>query len=328
MYAATLFLADVYSAIALEMSCSEKMAISLRPDMRGLGNSDYKGEGKVLKKTFFKFVTSYSIIHHFFVFLGVFLLVSLMYTLLVFFCANSGQNASLVDVLAALITSDVDKLGYSKLWQSGYFAMSSVIVLVWQSVLILKFLNRPEYLLLSNVLTYYKLDYHNQSNEKEDFLVFRLVNDGYSDLYEVDIKVTYRLFDEETNTFQHYVCRVKNGKIPVLKPIMPFRIYIQTGVMNNIRNLYLDPANIHNDEAVRLNLQRVTINERPLDELIVFITGYDSQLDQTKSVSQNYKMDDIRYGKFVSINPVGGKFSDSEIFEKLDKVENSGEWAS
>ncbi len=280
----------------------------------------------MFKKVFFRFVTSYNIVHHFFVFLGVFAMLSLVYTLFVFVFANGGQNVTFVNILAALIAGDIDKFGYSKLWQSGYFAMSSVVVLVWQSVLILKFLNRPEYLLLSNVLTYYKLGRHNQSNKKEDFLVFRLVNDGYSDLYEVDIKVTYRFFDEETKTFQHYACLIKNNTIPVLSPRMPFRIYIQTGEMTNIRNLYLDPADIHKVEADALDLQRVTKKERPLDEFIVFVTGYDSQLDQTKSISWHYKMEDIRFGKFMCIDPANGGFSESEIYEKLDKVENNGEW--
>ncbi len=253
-------------------------------------------------------------------------MLSLVYAILIYAFAAGGHDKNILDILVALITGDIDQFGYAKLLQSGYFAIISVIGLVWQSVLILKLLNRPEYLLLSDVLSYYPLDYHNKSNKKEDFLVFRLVNIGYSDLYEVEISVTYRFFDQDTQTFQHYACTVKNHAIPVLSPNMPFRIYIQTGVMINIRNLYLDPAGIHTIEAEELGLTAVTKSGRPNDEFIVFVTGYDSQLDQTKSISRHYRVRNIKYGKFVSIEPVDGIFTESEINEKLDKVETNGAW--
>jgi len=280
----------------------------------------------LLKKAFFKFVTSYNVIHHFLFFAGIFSIMSLLYATAIYVMSVDHYAKSIPDIVGALITGDINKIGYSKLLQSGYFAMSSVVVLVWQSVLILKLLNRPEYLLLSNIITYYPLDYHNKSNKKEDFLVFRLVNIGYSDLYEVEVSVTYRFFDKETQTFQHYTCEVKNKAIPVLSPNMPFRIYIQTGVMTNIRNLYLDPAGIHDIAAEESGLATVSKKDRPDDELIVFVTGYDSQLDQTKSVSMLYKVRDIKYGRFVSINPANGIFTESEIDEKLDRVESDGVW--
>lgn len=282
----------------------------------------------MLKKAFFKFVTSYNVIHHFLFFAGVFSIMSLLFATFIYVLGVGHDENNIPAIVGALITGDINKLGYSKLLQSGYFAMSSVVVLVWQSVLILKLLNRPEYLLLSNILTYYPLDYHNKSNKKEDFLVFRLVNVGYSDLYEVEVSATYRFFDQETQTFQHYTCAVKNRAIPVLSPNMPFRIYIETGVMTNIRNLYLDPAGIHDIEAEELGLAAVTKTDRPDDELIVFVTGYDSQLDQTKSISMLYKVRDIKYGRFKSINPSNGIFTESEINEKLDMVEGDGVWQS
>jgi len=236
------------------------------------------------------------------------------------------KEASFAQVLAALITGDLDKQGYSKLLQSAYFAMTSVIVLVWQSVLILKFLNRPDYLITSNVLTYYPIGYHNQSTEETDFLVFRLMNDGYEDLYDVSINATYRYFDEESKTFQHYKCFVKNESIPVLSPKMPFRIYIQTGVMQNIRNLYLDPADVHKKHAIELGLTRVTRVNRGQDEIVIFITGYDCALDQTKSYSCSYKLNNLLYGEFCSIEPKEGMFLDSEINAKFNQVENNGIW--
>ncbi|RMG21666.1 MAG: hypothetical protein D6732_26960 [Methanobacteriota archaeon] len=279
----------------------------------------------MLKKEFFKFISTYTIIHHFLFFSGVFLVLSIAYTGIMSLIIDGDCSRFLV-ILTSLITGDIDRIGISKLWQSGYFAITSIVVLVWQSVLILKLLNRPEYLILSNVLTYYPLDYHNKSNRKEDFLVFRVVNTGYSDLYEVKISVTYRYFDHDSKTFQHYECEVRNSYIPVLSPYMPFRIYIQTGIMKNIRDLYLDPAGIHKADADRLGLDRATIIERPDDQLIVFITGYDSYLDQTKSISRYYRLKDIKYGKFESINPSGGRFLVSEILSKLDMIENNGEW--
>jgi len=279
-----------------------------------------------MKKTFFKFVTRYNLFYQFMFFVAVFALLTLFNATFLYQCVPTIEHSSFAKVLAALITGDLGKLGYSKLFQSAYFAMTSVIVLIWQSVLIIKFLNRPDYLVTSRVLTYYPMGNHNQASEKADFLVFRLMNDGYEDLYDVEIKVTYRFFHEESETFQHYCCTVKNQHLPILSPKMPFRIYIESGIMKNIRDLYLDPAGIHKEDAEKNSLTRVTKEGRPQDEIIVFITGYDSALDQTKSYSCRYKFKDLQHGEFTSIEPENGIFLDEEINHKFNQIENNGVW--
>jgi len=231
-----------------------------------------------------------------------------------------------MDVVVALISGDIHGMGFHNIFQTVFFAITSVVVLVWQSVLILKFLNRPDYLTLSEIISYYPMGYHNKSKYRSDFLVFRLMNEGYSDLYDVEIKVTYRLYDEQSKTFQHYACEVKNETIPILSPKMPFRIYIKTGRMKNIRDLYLDPAGIHEEKAKEKELDSVTINDNQMDQLVVFIRGYDSQLDQTKSLSYNYEFKNLKYGEFVCINPVDGVFLDNELKEKFNKIVGGGKW--
>jgi len=278
-----------------------------------------------VKKSFFKFVTCYGLAYHFFFFIGVFSLLSFLYALIGKYVISSSFHGTM-GVVAALMVGDVDKLGFHGLYQTGFFAFTSVLVLVWQSVLILKFLNRPDYLILSDVITYYPMAYHNKSKDRADFMVFRLMNDGYSDLYDVEVKVTYRLYDEPSKTFQHYACEVKNETIPVLSPQMPFRIYVNTGRMKNIRDLYLDPAGIHQEKAIKADLDSITLENQQMDQFVVFVSGYDSQLDQTKSASWYYKFKNLKYGEFESIEPVDGVFPESELKEKFNQVVNGGEW--
>jgi hypothetical protein len=157
-----------------------------------------------------------------------------------------------------------------------------------------------------------------------EYLVFRLLNGGEDDLYNVRIAATVRYFHAPTRTFQHYTCNLLNGVIPVLGCQMPFRMYVEMGEISSAiyrKQLCFQSAD---EQAISLaEIQAlVASGQRPADsdQLIIYVEGIDSGEGKLTTASHRYALSAVREGKFASIEPIPGQssFDPGEIRRLFD----------
>lgn len=182
-------------------------------------------------------------------------------------------------------------------------------------------------------------------------LVFRLMNDGISDLYNVEIDATLIVFNPRTQVIQHFRCKVINNRIPVFRRNMPFWIAIETGEVLikwgddslALDRCFLFNVNRKNHEGIRIidrDYVRAVSEEHQIwpgiFAISVYVQGHDIDLDQQKAASHDFILAEIEDGFFEDIAPkrVSGTairrarpdfFDRAEIDRKFDVMYPSGE---
>ena len=192
-----------------------------------------------------------------------------------------------------------------------------------------KMISQQSDLRFSKPLAYYSraiID-SEQSQFPGEYLVFRLLNGGFHDLYNIRIVATLRYFHVPTRTFQHYACNILNTSIPVLGSQMPFRIYIEIGpIVSAIykKQLCFQPVGDHAISLAQIQAE-IAAGLRPAeaDQLILYVEGIDSGQGKLTTASCRYDLGTVREGKFVSIEPPPGKtgFDPADIKRLFDQVE-------
>lgn len=196
------------------------------------------------------------------------------------------------------------------------------------SLLTTKMISQQSNLRFSNPLAYYSRSIidSEQSRFPKEYLVFRLLNEGIDDLYNVRISATLRYLDLNTSTFQHYTCVVTNGCIPVLASQMPFRIYIEMGEITSAIYKKKLSFNEADEDAISIAAIQSDISSNvrlaDADELILYIEGIDSGEGRLTTSSHRYRLGLVREGKFQNIEPRSGcsKFDPNDIDRAFDRV--------
>lgn len=239
-----------------------------------------------------------------------------------------------------------DESNRSPFWKFFLFSLIAFFAFIWQAAFIFRIMNTPHSVKFSNVITYYPVDLASQDKLKhKDYIVFRLMNNGFSTIYNVNISVMLRAYDATSKTFQHYKCSVKNCSLPVFSPYMPFRIYIETGLIYEaIDCSLLNPYSVLSEQEhsqisknITIDYARETIKNNALAHnafcFVVYAEGFDSELDQSKSFMKEYSFVDMKKGYFSEILPNNHSkksnepqvlmFSQDEIAAKFDSIEPS-----
>ena len=191
-----------------------------------------------------------------------------------------------------------------------------------------KMISHQSNLRFSKPLAYYSraIIESEQSRFPGEYLVFRLLNSGEDDLYNVRITATLRYYHEPTRTFQHYACSVLNATIPVLGSQMPFRMYVEMGeVESAIYRKRLCFAGAGEQDIGLAGIQaEIAAGRRPADAdlVIVYIEGIDSGEGKLTTASHRYALGEVREGKFASIEPRPGeaRFDAADIDRLFDKA--------
>lgn len=191
-----------------------------------------------------------------------------------------------------------------------------------------KMISQQSSLKFSAPLAYYSraIIESEQSQFPGEYLVFRLLNAGESDLYKVRVAATLRYYHAPTRTFQHYTCNVLNATIPVLGSQMPFRMYVEMGEITSAiykkRLCYRDAGD--NDISLAEIQGEIASGERPADcdQMIIYIEGIDSGEGKLTTASHRYRLDTVREGKFASIEPRAGQsgFDPADIRRLFDET--------
>ncbi|NTV96482.1 MAG: hypothetical protein HGA75_13875 [Thiobacillus sp.] len=157
-----------------------------------------------------------------------------------------------------------------------------------------------------------------------EYLVFRLLNAGEHDLYNVRVAATLRYYHVATRTFQHYTCNVLNATIPVLGSQMPFRMYIEMGeVASAIYKKRLSFADAGAEIISLAEIQaEIAAGQRPADcdQMILYVEGIDSGEGKLTTASYRYDLGTVSEGKFASIEPRPGQsgFDPADIKRLFD----------
>jgi|GEM_PF-4252098 len=169
------------------------------------------------------------------------------------------------------------------------------------------------------------------------------MNAGSSDLYNVHIKATLRVFSTDDGSIDHYTCHVVNENIPVFKRFMPFRIHIATGPVQiashsdrSLVTVYLLP---NSDLATKdgkpvISLRNLSVSDDRSFAFIIYVEGHAPETDRTRSSVYEYKRDCIRRGRFAPIQFCSSQrrfwrrtpytfFSRKDIRVNFDTVEDS-----
>lgn len=271
----------------------------------------------------------------------VFVITTLFVALLMFSRAN--PEATLASVLGDLL---FDNPGgdVSKTSKSVYQLLLLIILAVWQAVFLARLLTRPHDFRFSKSMALYP---YNQLKGRGSapILVFRLLNDGVSDLYNVEIDATLVVYNPVHRVVQHFRCKVINNRIPVFRRQMPFWIAIETGEVLikwgedslPLDRCFLFRVNRKDADGVRLinreYVEAVAENAQISPDIFsisVYVHGHDIDLDQEKAASSEYCIAQVQNGFFESIEPKhnGDKshvgkfefFDRDEIKSKFDRI--------
>jgi hypothetical protein len=136
------------------------------------------------------------------------------------------------------------------------------------------------------------------------------MNIGSSDLYNLHVKATLRVFSSDDRSVDHYTCHVVNEHIRVFKRFMPFRIHIRTGLVHiashsdhSLVTAHLLPnADVNSkDGHPVISLTNVRMSNDNLFEFIIHVEGRTGRTDRARSSVHEYVLSDIRQGRFASI---------------------------
>jgi hypothetical protein len=191
-----------------------------------------------------------------------------------------------------------------------------------------KMISQQSNLKFSAPLAYYSraIIESEQSRFPGEYLVFRLLNAGDADLYNVRVSATLRYYHVPTRTFQHYTCNILNATIPVLGSQMPFRMYVEMGeITSAIYKKRLCYCNAGDNEISLAEIQaEIAAGQRPADcdQMIIYIEGIDSGEGKLTTAAHRYRLDTVREGKFVSIEPRPGEagFDPADIRRLFNQV--------
>jgi hypothetical protein len=191
------------------------------------------------------------------------------------------------------------------------------LIAIWQALIIFKMLLTKPSVSLSNILCYYKKQ-HRMDEQNHNSFVFRLVNLGRDNLFRV--KISAQLSIKISDTFRYYDLNVTSPIIPIFEPDMPYRIFIKTGIVDNVgRKAYLlTDSDQHELEENKFMLYTLIDNHGVLDvnekidmtdpknkaTIIVMVEVFDDLLDQEEIILKRYAFhEDLRTGKFKDILP-------------------------
>lgn len=295
-----------------------------------------------MQRLWFRFVTTSPFVQLFVVILASALMTA-AFTYVIYLTASDPRQFSVELTLMELLTNR----GSDETWMVSfaYYTIIVFFVAVWQAAFIARIMNAPNKLRFSKHASFYPaVADHRDPLKRDPYIVFRLINIGINDLYDLNIRATVRVFDAVSQTFQHYKCNIRNSYIPILMRGMPFRIYIETGEIREAVDVsFLDPYNVLQPEnGYRKIISKKyvidQIEQHHLDKMafsiILYVEGKDSKVDQLKSAVQRYAISDLKYGFFTSIEPRKHKnkkyrgreqyrfFSHHEIAKNFDKIEN------
>lgn len=176
-----------------------------------------------------------------------------------------------------------------------------------------KMISHQSNLKFSRPLAYYSraIIESEQSQFPGEYLVFRLLNAGEADLYNVRIAATLRYYHVPTRTFQHYTCKVLNATIPVLGSQMPFRMYVEMGeIVSAIYRKRLCFCEAGENDISLSDIQaEIAAGSRPADcdQMIIYVEGIDSGEGKLTTAAHRYDLSTVKEGKFVSIEPRAGQ---------------------
>jgi hypothetical protein len=189
-----------------------------------------------------------------------------------------------------------------------------------------KMISHQSNLKFSRPLAYYSraIIESEQSQFPGEYLVFRLLNAGEHDLYNVRIAATLRYYHVATRTFQHYTCNILNATIPVLGSQMPFRMYIEMGEITSAiykRRLNFGHAGEGDISLAEIQAE-IAAGNRPADcdQMIIYVEGIDSGEGKLTTAARRYDLGAVREGKFASIEPRAGQsgFDPADIARLFD----------
>lgn len=231
--------------------------------------------------------------------------------------AQPSPPTSLTGALAVLLMDKATPSASDQL-KALYGLMAIVLLTVWQAVFLMRIITRGHEFRFSTGAALYPHD-PLRDERSDPIIVFRLLNRGGSDLFDVTIDVTLRVFNPRTAVFQHFRCRTINGSIPVFRRGMPFWIAVETGevqVRGTDNAEPLDRAHLFSshdrDGGPELRLVDAEYAARvaaahQLDAeafaLIVFVLGHDVEMNQAKAGTRIYPLADVQPGFFRSIPP-------------------------
>ena len=213
--------------------------------------------------------------------------------------------------------------------------LSWVDGVIWQAFFIAKlFYNRHD-IEFSNAIAFYspeQLRSEGNTQMRYGALVFKLFSKNSAPLFDFRVRAVLKHLDDRSDnpTYQHFALRVPDQDIPLLEPMMPFRIYIDLGPVNaavyqreflfSARHAqhggHLDPISI---EAIG---ERVAQGQSlPGDnEIIVYVEAKDGNDGRTKIDYHRYPIASIAQAEFESIEPANGRFELDEILRKMDRL--------
>lgn len=271
------------------------------------------------------------------------ILVTALFAAVLFF-VNRESNVSLLSLVSDLAfdnpTGDVSKTSKS-IYQSSLI----LILAVWQAVFLARLITRPHDFRFSQKMALYPYN-KLKGRSSSPMLVFRLMNDGISDLYNVEIDATLIVFNPRTQVIQHFRCKVINNRIPVFRRNMPFWIAIETGEVLikwgddslALDRCFLFNVNRKNHEGIRIidrDYVRAVSEEHQIwpgiFAISVYVQGHDIDLDQQKAANHDFILAEIEDGFFEDIAPkrVSGTairrarpdfFDRAEIDRKFDVI--------
>lgn len=191
-----------------------------------------------------------------------------------------------------------------------------------------KMISHQSNLRFSRPLAYYSraIIESEQARFPGEYLVFRLLNAGEHDLYNVRVAATLRYYHVATRTFQHYTCNVLNATIPVLGSQMPFRMYVEMGEITSAiysRRLCFRDAGPEDISLAGIQAE-IGAGRRPADcdQLIIYVEGIDSGEGKLTTAAHRYDLGPVREGKFASIEPRPGQsgFDPADIGRLFDQA--------
>jgi hypothetical protein len=168
-----------------------------------------------------------------------------------------------------------------------FYIVVQFAIAIWQSFFLMHILTYSHRIRFSKVFVVNPNYTRGRFSEDRTPLIFRIMNQGRSDLLNVKVRVTLRSQAADEDSIDHYLCGVWNGEIPILKRHMPFRIHVKT-------TLHEGAATIDLLEKVK------TANDA--FALIVHVEGLDAGINQLKSSVHEYVKEDLRLGDFLSID--------------------------
>jgi hypothetical protein len=212
-----------------------------------------------------------------------------------------------------------------------------LLVVIWQAVLIFKMMQTDDSIILSENISC--RDYLG-----EPVLELRLLNDGFSTLYNINITALLRIKSSD-GIHRHYHLHLKNPRIPILEVGMPYGIYIETGIINddttkmclihNGENYISEYKERDLDKTIDLlphpnnkkYLSSENKKEIPFGACILIITeGFDKFLQQNVIISNEYIYHKLKYGRHTNIESRlehAEKTENQKIIEKAkDRINN------